>query len=179
MIVMNHHPVTAQYARYLTTQAKDDEQEYVHREVGYNYRLTNLQAAVGLAQLEQLDGFIERKRTMARSYEKELRDLEGITLMPRPPEVEPTYWLYTILLRAGTTVPQRQEVIAQLRAAGIEARPLWHPIHGLPPYRECEAVDIMCAPDLYARAISLPSTASLTDADVERCAGAVREAVRL
>src|SRR3989338_3125602 len=169
MVVANNNPAMAEQARYLTTQAKDDELEYIHRAIGYNYRLTSLQAAVGLAQLEQLDGFIERKRRIAQAYEAGLRGLDGITLMPKPDGIEPTYWLYTILLREGTKVPQRQAFIAWLRDAGIEARPLWHPIHRLPPYEGCQAEDIACADDLYALGVSLPSGAGLSDADLDRC----------
>lgn len=174
-MILTDKPDDAAYARLLTTQAKAEGFEYIHREVGYNYRLTNLHAAVGLAQIEQLATFIERKRDIARAYEQALRDLEGVTLMPTSPDTEPTYWLYTILLPEGTTVQQRQEWLARLRAQGIEARPLWHPIHGLPPYRDCQAVEITCAPDVYARAISLPSSAGLSDTDVQRCASAVKE----
>ena len=136
MVVMSNQPVTARYARFLTTQAKDDGPEYIHREVGYNYRLTNLQAAVGLAQLEQLEGFIQRKRSIAAFYEKALRDVSELTLMPTPAHTEPTFWLYTVLLKPGTSVPARQAFIERLRAQGIEARPLWHPIHRLPPYQD-------------------------------------------
>lgn len=164
-------------ARSLSTQAKDDGQEYVHREVGYNYRLTNLQAALGVAQLEQLERFLARKRDIARWYAEGLRDLDGVSLMPTSPDTEATYWLYTILLRPGTTVAQRRAVVARLEAEGIGARPLWHPIHDLPPYRDCEAVDITCAPDLYARAISLPSSPTLTEEDVRACCESVRRAL--
>jgi len=167
-------PAEAAYARLLTMQAKDEGLEYIHTEVGYNYRLTNLHAAVGLAQLEQLEGFIEKKRAIARAYEEALGDLDGITLMPTPPHTESTYWLYTILLPEGTTVEARTAWINQLRAQGIEARPLWHPIHALPPYRDCQRVEIACAPELYARAVSLPSSVGLRDDDLERCAAALR-----
>lgn len=165
----------ADYARYLTTQAKDDGLEYIHKEVGYNYRLTNLQAALGVAQLEQLDRFIERKRAIARGYDAAFRGVEGITVMPTPPETEPTYWLYTILLKEGTTVRERQAWIARLHEQGIGARPLWHPIHDLPPYQGCQSVEITCAPHLYARAVSLPSSVGLSDAEVQRCASIVKE----
>lgn len=162
-------------ARYLSTQAKDDEREYLHHAVGYNYRLTNLQAALGVAQLEQLERFLARKRAIAAWYAQGLCGIAGLSLMPTPPHTEATYWLYTILLRPGTTVRERQAVLSRLEAEGIGARPLWHPIHGLPPYQACEAVDITCAPDLYARAISLPSSPTLTEEDVRACCEVVRK----
>lgn len=177
MVVTNDKGYGAS-ARYLTTQAKDDGLEYIHREIGYNYRLTNLQAAVGLAQLEQLDRFMKRKREIATGYVEALQDIPELTLMPTPPHTEPTFWLYTVLLRPGTAVPERQAFIARLRTLGIEARPLWHPIHSLPPYQGCQTVEIEHADDLYARAVSLPSSVNLSDADLQRCAAAVREALR-
>ena len=176
-MLITDNPDYAEHGRYLTTQARDDETEYIHNEIGYNYRLTNLQAALGLAQLEQLARFMERKRAIARAYESALGDLEGITLMPSPPHTEPTFWLYTVLLPAGTTLQQRQAMIARLRAAGWGARPLWHPIHGLPPYRGCQTVEVEHAIRLYERAISLPSSVDLTEDEVAQCAACVREAL--
>lgn len=173
-MLLTHDPDAAAYARYLTTQAKEAGVEYIHQQIGYNYRLTNLHAAVGLAQLEQLDAFVARKRSIARAYEEGLRGLKGVELMPLSARTEATYWLYTILLPKGTTVPERQAWLTRLREQGIEARPLWHPIHGLEPYRRCQAFDITCADELYARAVSLPSSSSLSESDVAYCIEAVR-----
>jgi perosamine synthetase len=176
-MVVTGSAALAARARYLTTQAKDDEVEYIHHDVGFNYRLTNLQAAVGLAQLEQLDAFVARKRVIARTYERLLGGHDGLTLMPRPANVEPTSWLYTVLLPSGTTVATRKAVVNRLGARGIEARPLWHPVHGLAPYRGCQALEIACSPELYARAVSLPSSVGVTEAELERCGAALREVV--
>lgn len=175
MVVTNDAALAAR-ARYLTTQAKDDELESVHEAVGYNYRLSNLHAALGLAQLERLEAFIAKKRAIARRYEEALRDVTGITLMPVPADVEPTYWLYTIVLSAGT-LASRKATVQQLRAAGIEARPLWHPIHGLRPYRGCQVVGGGQAQQLYERGISLPSGVGLTEPQQHRCIAAVKQAV--
>lgn len=176
-MLLTDRPDDATYARYLTTQAKDDELEYLHNEVGYNYRLTNLQAAVGVAQLEQLDGFIARKRAIARAYDEAFRDLDGITTMPRPAHTESTSWLYTILLKAGTSLAQRQAFIRRLHAQGIGARPLWRPIHTLPPYRNCQAVAIEHAIRLYERAVSLPCSVGLDESDLARCVAVVKPAL--
>ena len=176
-IVVTPRRELAAKLRYLTTQAKDDPLEYIHHEVGYNYRLTNLQAALGCAQLEQLPRFLARKRAIAQGYAAALRDVDALTLMPQPAGVEATWWLYTVLLPMGTTVPQRQAILRRLHAQGVEARPLWHPLHALPPFRACEQLGIEHAPDLYARAVSLPSSVGLTDAQVERCARALTDAL--
>ncbi|MBI3332864.1 MAG: LegC family aminotransferase [Candidatus Omnitrophica bacterium] len=167
----------ARYARYLTTQAKDDDLEYLHNEVGYNYRLTNIQAAVGLAQMERLGEFLARKRAIAEAYRSGFIGLDGITPMPAPESTEPTYWLYTVLLREGTKLTDRQAVIQRLRAQGIGARGLWHPIHSLPPYRQEQAFEIEQADRLYERAVSLPSSVGLTALDLDRCIRSLVEAL--
>lgn len=176
-MLVTEDPTLAKRAKYLTTQAKDDPVEYVHREVGFNYRLTNLQAAVGLAQLEQLGRFISRKREIARAYDAGIAAMAGLTPMPAPLAVTSNYWLYTALLPATTDVTGRKTVVRRLNEQGIGARPLWHTIHDLPPYRSCQAYRIEHSVSLYARAVTLPSGAGLTDAEVERCIDALRGAI--
>ena len=176
-VIVTADPERARYARYLTTQAKDDELEYFHEEIGYNYRLTNLQAALGVAQVEQLDGFIAERRAVAAMYHAAFAGRDDVIPMPiAPGHVEATYWLYTILLPKGTTIDRRRAVIRALHARGIGARPLWHPIPALPPYKSCQAFEVEHALDLHARAISLPSSAGMTPEDVRRCIAAVAAA---
>ncbi|MQF67076.1 LegC family aminotransferase [SAR202 cluster bacterium AD-802-F09_MRT_200m] len=167
----------AERARYLSTQAKDDPVEYIHNEIGYNYRLTNIQAAMGVAQLEQLPEFISKKRAIAGTYLETFQEWEEITLVPTRPNTEPVHWLYTILLSRNTTVDQRKALVSDLNRNGIGARPLWHPIHGLPPYANCQAYSIEHADQLHARGVSLPSSVGLTDGDQERTVAAVKAAV--
>ena len=176
MLVTNH-AAHAAYARYLTTQAKDDELEYIHNEIGYNFRLSNLQAALGVAQLEQLDGFVAKKRDMAQRYASALRDVAGVTVMPVPPHVEPTYWMYTILLPEETTLAQRQWVVGRLHAAGIGARPLWSPMHRLPPHQMSQRLGGAQAEQLYVRSISLPSSVGLSAEDLKRTVSTLNAAV--
>ena len=164
----------AERARYLTTQAKDDPVEYIHSEIGYNYRLTNIQAAMGVAQMEQIDGFISKKRAIARAYQRGFSDLEGIECMPAQAETEPTYWLYTLLLRHSTTLEDRKALISDLESNGVVSRPLFHPIHDLPPYVNCQAFRIEHAPSLYRRAVSLPSSVGLTEEQQENCIATFR-----
>lgn len=176
-MVVTEKADVARYVRYLSTQARDDALEYVHEEVGYNYRLTNLQAALGVAQLEQLPGFVARKREIARVYDEAFRGMP-LTLMPKLDGVEPTYWLYTVLLEDGVTQTQRKAFIRALHARGIEARPLWHTIHDLLPYQDCQRYRIEHAPRLYNRAVSLPSSVGLSEADQQRTIVAVLELLR-
>ena len=176
-MMVTDNPQWAERARYLTTQAKDDPIEYVHNEIGYNYRLTNIQAAMGVAQLEQIEGFIEKKRAIAHRYHGAFQGMEDITLMPAQPDSDPTYWLYTLLLPPETTLEERKAVVASLNAEGIGARPLWHPIHGLPPYLGCQAFQVEHASSIYERAVSLPSSVGLEPYDQDRCIAALKKAV--
>lgn len=157
-------------ARYLSTQAKDDPKEYHHKDIGYNYRLSNLQAAVGLAQLERLPEFLEKKRMIAQRYREAFAGVSEIA--PMPEQEGAAYWLYTILVPSRA---QRDALLARLAEERIEARPLWHPIHRLPPYRHCEAVAIEHAVRLYERGISLPSSVGLTESALHRCITLVKQ----
>lgn len=168
-MIVTDDPVLARRALYLTTQAKDDPKEYFHSEVGYNYRLSNLQAALGLAQLEQADRFIARKREIAGAYRTAFEDLPSITAMPEPDGVSATFWLYTILLAAGTSALDRRGVIDRLNRDGVGARSLWHPVHALPPYIADESYRIEHSTTLFERAISLPSSSGLSDETLDRC----------
>ena len=167
----------AERARYLTTQARDHPVEYIHNVIGYNYRLSNIQAAMGVAQMEQVDDFVEKKRAIARAYEGGLRDLEGIVLMPTQVHTTPTYWLYTVLLRQGTSLASRSELIAKLNDNGVGARPLWHTIHNLPPYADCQSFQITHSVDLYKRGVCLPSSVGLEGHDQQKCVAALTENV--
>ncbi|MFQ6030489.1 MAG: LegC family aminotransferase [Dehalococcoidia bacterium] len=172
-MIVTDHPDWAARSRYLTTQAKDDPVEYLHNEIGYNYRLTNIQAALGVAQLEQIEDFIAKKRAIASAYTAAFRDMETVTLMPAQACAEPTWWLYTILLPEGTPLAQRQAAIHSLNQAGIGARPLWHTLHDLPPYRDCQSFHVEQGLHLYQRGISLPSSVGLTDSELAHCVDAV------
>ncbi|MBI3616071.1 MAG: LegC family aminotransferase [Candidatus Omnitrophica bacterium] len=178
-MLVTRHKELARCARYLTTQAKDDDFESIHHEIGYNYRLTNLQAALGVAQLEQLPAFLVKKRWIAQSYADRLKDLEGLTLMPVPSHTEPTFWLYTVLLPEGTALSQRNRILMGMREQGIGARPLWHPIHGQPPYQKCEVLGGEIATDLYHRGISLPSSVGLSEEELTRCVEVFRQEFRV
>lgn len=155
---------SADRARHLTTQAKLAGREYAHDDIGYNYRLTNLAAALGLAQLEQLPGFLERKRAIAERYARELRKIP-LEHAPHEPWAEPSFWLSSVLLGPGH---DRDAVLDALDAKGVEARPLWCPIHLQEPYRSTERIGAEVAEDLYARGLSLPSSVGLSDEDQER-----------
>ena len=161
--------------KYLTTQAKDDGVEYDHGEIGFNYRLTNVQAAIGIAQMERLDEFIEKKRAIAGVYRGELAHVPGLTLMQESDGCSATYWLFTILTPPGTRLDDRKKIILQLIDSGVGVRPLWHPIHDLQPYRNCQAYKIENSALLYERAISLPSSVGLNVDQLRSCAKKLKQ----
>lgn len=166
----------AERARYLSTQARDDAAEYVHHEVGYNYRLTNVQAALGLAQLEHLGEHVERKRLVAARYAALLEGIAVLRLPEEAPWARSTFWLYTVLVGPGSRRTSR-ELVADLAAEGIEARPVWVPLHEQRPYRECRAHRIEHAPRIHERAVSLPSSVDLSEEDQDRVVAVVRSSV--
>ena len=158
----------ADKARYLTTQAKNDPIEYIHHEIGYNYRLSNIQAAMGLAQVEQLHRFVERKREIARIYLEGFADVDGISTILIRPDSNPSYWLYTVLLPDFISLDQRKTLISHLNSVGIGVRPLWMPNHRLRPFVDCQVLGGDESDNLYRRGISLPSSVGLSqDAQIK------------
>jgi len=153
----------ADRARYLTTQAKDRTSEYIHHEVGYNYRLTNLQAAMGVAQLECLPEVIKTKRQIAERYNPALADLPGITVMPEADWAQSNLWLYSILVDRNEFGMDSRLLRAILEDANIESRPLWQPLHMSKAHRTSLKVDNPVAEKLYQDALSLPCSANLTE----------------
>lgn len=162
MIVTDHAPL-AERARYLTTQAKDDPLEYVHNEIGYNYRLTNIQAALGVAQLEQLEQFLAAKRRTADFYNTHLSQVPGIILPAEAPWARSSFWLYTVLVEAAQYGVDNRELMRRLRTQAVEVRPLWRPAHLQNPYRSSQAYCIEVADRLYRDGLSLPSSVNLDD----------------
>lgn len=165
----------ADKARYLINQAKDDPLEYVHHEIGYNYRLTNLCAAVGLAQAEKLEEYVADKKRIARRYNEEFKTVSGISFISQREGVVPSFWLYTIRINAQEYGIDSRSLLEGLRREGIETRPLWHPLHSLKPFDGAYAYKIEVADDLYRQAISLPSSVGLTNIDQDRVIKVIKE----
>jgi perosamine synthetase len=167
MLVTNE-AARAERARYLTTQAKNDPVEYVHDEIGYNYRLTNVQAALGLAQLERLSTHVAAKRRLAAAYAVQLASVPGVEYMSEAPWASSTFWLSTILIDPGVAATDSRAALRALAAEGIQTRPVWQPLHRSRAHAGAMAIGGEHADDIYARALSLPSSVGLTDADQAR-----------
>lgn len=155
----------ARKAKYLTTQAKDDAIEYVHGEVGYNYRLTNLLAAVGCAQMEQLPDYVAIKRKIAASYSDILQNLPGVVTMRNAPWAASTFWMYTILIEEETFGMDSRSLMRMLASRKIQCRPLWQPIHQSPAHALKDMVAMPVAEQLARQALSLPCSIGLTESE--------------
>lgn len=166
----------AKRAKHLTTQAKCDAVEYIHDEVGYNYRLTNLLAAVGVAQLEQLGGVVESKRRLAARYEKALSAVPGLTPMREASWCRSTFWMYTVLVDEERFGMDSRALLKRLAAQGIMTRPLWQPMHLSPAHRGAQSYHCETAGTLYRDALSLPCSAGLTGEQQDRVIEALRQA---
>ena len=158
----------ARRAKHLTTQARMPGIEYRHDEVGYNYRLSNLSAALGLSQLEILGEILTRKKEIAARYDRGLGQVPGLALPPRASWASPTFWLYTVDIDPASAGMDRTSAMARLRERRIEARPIWSPIHTMQPYAGAKVIGGRVAEAIFARALSLPSSATLTATQQDR-----------
>jgi perosamine synthetase len=164
-------------ARYLTTQAKDDPIEYIHNEIGYNYRLTNMLAAMGCAQMEQLNSFVEGKRQIARRYEESLKSLPGIRVPDEAEWAFGTFWMYTILVDAKEAGLDSRSLLRELGAKKIQSRPLWQPIHRSPAHIVSDESSCPISEALHRDALSLPCSVGLTSDDQGRVIEAISSLV--
>lgn len=164
MIVSNNKEYLNR-AKHLTTQAKSDEVYYTHDEVGFNYRMTNLQAGLGIAQLEQLESFIEIKKENYLNYKQAFSDYEGLDILDFRDHVRPNYWFYSLYVSA-TFHNQRNDLIDYLQSHSIQTRPIWGLIHEQIPYLENQAYDIEKASDYLKCVINLPCSSNLTPDEV-------------
>jgi perosamine synthetase len=174
MILTNHEHLAAR-ARYLTTQAKDDPVEYIHHEIGYNYRLPNLLAAFGCAQLEQIDAYIASKRSTAARYHELLAETPGISCFTPSAQSFCTWWLYTIRITASQFGIGSRELRESLERRSIQTRPLWQPLHASRAHRGAQVLSRGVADQLFRECLSLPSSVGLSPSQIEFVANCIRE----
>jgi len=148
-------------AKHLTTQAKMPHKwEFKHDMIGYNYRMPNINAALGCAQLEQLPQFLEKKRNLALRYQKAFQDVEGITFLVEPKFSRSNYWLNAILLKPEYA-EMRDEILIATHENGILTRPVWDIMYTLPMFADCPKMDCKIAESISARLINIPSSVNL------------------
>ena len=174
--ILTDNGVLAERLRLFRDHGMDPKRSYWHEVIGFNYRMTNLQAAVGVAQVRRLPTLVEKKRTIARWYAECLAPLERagrIRLHPEAPWARSVFWMYSVLL--ADTPATVEHVRSRLSDRGVDSRPFFHPAHTLPPYATGERLPV--AEDLAARGLNLPSGAGLEREQVERVARALAEAL--
>jgi perosamine synthetase len=151
----------ADHAKHLTTTAKLPHRwDYVHDEVGYNFRMPNLNAALGCAQLEQLPEFLASKRRLFQRYQEALADIDEVRLIEEPSDCESNYWLQTLVL-SDAVADQRDAILQATNDTGLMTRPAWRLMHQLAPYQESPRAPLPVAESLAQRLINLPSSAGL------------------
>lgn len=166
----------ARRARHLSTQARLPGRAYDHDEIGYNYRLSNLAAALGLSQLEELPALLGARRAVAARYDEAIEGLPALRPAARAPWADPSFWLYTARLAADGAA-ERDHVLDAMAAAGIDARPIWSPLHTFALYADAPRIGGAAAERVFAQAVSLPSSSSLSEAAQERVVAALRTAL--
>ncbi len=164
----------AKKVRHLATQAREPVAHYEHHEVGYNYRLSNLLAAVGRGQLRQLDQRVEQRRANFRFYQESLGDLPGVTFMPELDGTRATRWLTCLLVDAEKFGSSTEEIRRALEAENIEARPLWKPMHLQSVYRDCRLRGGEISEKIFQQGLCLPSGSGLNIEDLHRITSIVR-----
>lgn len=177
MVVSNESEICRR-VRYLSTQAKEPGNEYIHNAMGYNYRLTNVQAAIGCAQLERLDDFLMRKRAIAKLYIEGLAGIPGIRFQGEADWAQSAWWLFTILVAESEFGCSSRKVIELLSMDKITSRPLWQPMHQSAAHSA--AVKMFCpvADALFEAGVSLPSSVDLSELDQQKvlsCIQNIRE----
>ena len=165
----------ADKARFWSTQSREPVAWYEHKEIGFNYRMSNVLAGIGRGQLEVLEERVAARRANAFRYRDAFADLAGIELMPQAPYGRHTNWLSVFLIDEPAFGAKRDDLVAALAAEDIEARPVWKPLHAQPIFASCERVGGAVAEDLFARGICLPSSSNMTAAEQARVIEVVRK----
>ena len=161
--ILTNDNALAVRAKHLTTTAKlPHAWQYVHDEIGYNYRLANLNAALGCAQLEQMPQFVAAKRALFRRYEAAFAGVHGIHIMKEPADCLSNYWLQTLVLERDQ-IDKHDAVLKAFNETGYMSRPVWTLMHQLEPYRYCPRMELSVAESLAARLINIPSSAGLVE----------------
>ena len=166
-MILTDDPNYAERAKYLTTQAKDDPVRYIHNKVGYNFRLTNIQAALGVAQLEQLPDIFDRKQQIHKSYIKGIEKLDGLSLDKGPKYARNNHWLNLLQIDSGIVRETTEQLMNRLQENNIQTRPVWFLNHLQKPYREYQSYKIEKAEELSNKSLCLPSSYNLKNESID------------
>ena len=161
--------------RYYSTQAKDDAVNFIHHEIGFNYRMTNIQAAMGIAQLEKLDEFIKTKTLHYNYYKQEIDRMNGLELLAYSSQIRSNYWFYAMVL--DDSLYHKDEMMEYYTQHSIQTRPIWGLISEQKPYVDFKAYKIEKAKYYFDRIVNIPCSTNLTMDDVERVIQATQQFV--
>ena len=175
--LLTDNPEWASEARFLSTQARDPAVHYEHSRLGYNYRLSNVLAALGSSQMADLERRVQARRAHNRAYREALLRVEGLEFMPEIADGRSTFWLTALTIDPDLAGVTRQQIQKHLESLDIEARPVWKPMHLQPLYKDCQVIGGTVSADLFERGICLPSGSSLTPQQRDRVIEAVLQRV--
>lgn len=168
----------ARKAKYLTTQAKDDPVYYIHNEIGYNFRLTNIQAALGVAQLEKLQSYIEIKRKNYGIYKTEISKIPGLKIADVPDYAKSNYWFYCMQIDECIYGKDRDELMKYISANGIQTRPIWYLNHLQQPYKNFQNYKIEKAFDLVRKTLNIPCSVNIKKSEIEQLIKALKSGTK-
>ncbi len=174
MLVAKYHEMSDQ-AKYLSTQAKDDSLYYKHNEVGYNYRMTNLQAALGVAQLERLEEFIEIKKQNYNYYKEQIDYIDRLTILEFNKNIRPNYWFYSLIIDEKKYGLNRDELLNKLNEHKIQTRPIWSLIHEQKPYENNQTYKIVEAKRMIKKILNIPCSTNLIFKDAKYVCDTLRK----
>ena len=174
-MVVGDNEELVEKVRFLSSQAKKDTLYFIHDEIGYNYRMLNLQAALGTSQIDQLESFIETKIKNYNIYKEELEKIEGLEILPFVEGIRANHWFYSLKIDKEKYGIGRDELLQKLVDAGIQTRPIWGLIHQQKPYSTCQSYEIEKALYYYDRILNLPCSSNLTEKEVYQVIGKIRE----
>ena len=174
-MVVGDNEELVEKVRFLSSQAKKDTLYFIHDEIGYNYRMLNLQAALGTSQIDQLETFIETKIKNYKLYKEELEKIEGLEILPFVEGIRANYWFYSLKIDKEKYGIGRDELLQKLVDAGIQTRPIWGLIHQQKPYSTCQSYEIEKALYYYDRILNLPCSSNLTEKEVYQVIEKIKE----
>jgi len=174
-MVVGDNEELVEKVRFLSSQAKKDTLYFIHDEIGYNYRMLNLQAALGTSQIDQLESFIETKIKNYNIYKEELEKIEGLEILPFVEGIRANHWFYSLKIDKEKYGIGRDELLQKLVDAGIQTRPIWGLIHQQKPYSACQNYEIEKALYYYDRILNLPCSSNLTEKEVYQVIEKIKE----
>lgn len=174
-MVVGDNEELVEKVRFLSSQAKKDTLYFIHDEIGYNYRMLNLQAALGTSQIDQLESFIETKIKNYEIYKEELEKIEGLEILPFVEGIRANHWFYSLKIDKEKYGIGRDELLQKLVDAGIQTRPIWGLIHQQKPYSTCQSYEIEKALYYYDRILNLPCSSNLTEKEVYQVIQKIKE----